>query len=108
MAVVKRFDVVWVNLDPTVGKEIKKTRPAVVISPDEMNKYLDTIIIAPITSTIRNYPTRINCFIKNKEGQVVLDQIRAIDKFRVTGHICPLDKQCYTKVIECLLEMFSM
>ena len=80
---VKRFDIILVNLDPTVGKEIKKTRPALVISPDEMNNHLSTLIIAPLTSTIKNYPSRIHCVVTGKKGQIVLDQIRTIDKIRI-------------------------
>ncbi len=104
---VKRFDIILVNLDPTVGKEIKKTRPALVISPDEMNNHLSTLIVAPLTSTIKNYPSRINCVVTNKKGQIVLDQIRTIDKLRILKSIGYLDKKTQTKVINCLLELFA-
>jgi len=80
---LKQYQIILVNLDPTIGAEIKKTRPCVIISPDELNKYLQTIIVAPMTSQSRNYPTRIEVKHDNKKGWVVLDQIRTIDKQRV-------------------------
>jgi mRNA interferase MazF len=78
-----QYQIVLVNLDPTVGSEIKKTRPCVVISPDEMNKYLNTVIIAPMTSQSKKYPTRIEVKHDNKIGWIVLDQIRTVDKPRI-------------------------
>lgn len=78
-----QYQIVIVNLDPTVGSEIKKTRPCVIISPDEMNQFLRTLVIAPMTSQSKNYPTRAKVRHNNKEGWVVLDQIRTIDKQRV-------------------------
>jgi len=80
---LRQYQVILVNLDPTVGSEIKKTRPCVIISPDEMNKFLQTLVIAPMTSQSRNYPTRIEVKHDNKIGWVVLDQIRTIDKQRI-------------------------
>ncbi len=80
---LKQYQIILVNLDPTIGAEIKKTRPCVIISPDELNKYLQTIIIAPMTSQSRSYPTRIEVKHDHKKGWVVLDQIRTIDKQRV-------------------------
>lgn len=81
---IKQYKVVLVNLDPTLGSEVKKTRPCLVISPDEMNKHLNTIIIAPITSSSKPYPTRIEIKGKNTKGWVMIDQIRTIDKQRIT------------------------
>ncbi|HSJ23178.1 MAG TPA: type II toxin-antitoxin system PemK/MazF family toxin [Longimicrobiales bacterium] len=81
--VVSRFDVFLVNLDPTVGSDIRKTRPCVVISPDEMNRFIRTVIVAPLTSKGRRYPTRVDCRFDKKDGQVVLDQIRTVDKARL-------------------------
>lgn len=81
---VKQYKVVLVNLDPTLGSEVKKTRPCLVISPDEMNKHLNTIIIAPITSSSKPYPTRIEIKGENTKGWVMIDQIRTIDKQRIT------------------------
>ena len=81
---IKQYKVVLVNLDPTLGSEVKKTRPCLVISPDEMNKYLNTIIIAPIASSSKSYPTRIEIKGENTKGWVMIDQIRTIDKQRIT------------------------
>jgi mRNA interferase MazF len=94
---LKQYQIVLVNLDPTVGSEIKKTRPCVIVSPDEMNKYLRTIIVAPMTTTSRKYPTRIEVKRKNKTGWIVIDQIRTIDKQRV---VKILDSLSNKEVIE--------
>lgn len=102
-----RFEVYYVNLDPTVGSEIKKTRPCVVISPNEMNYNISTVIIAPITSKLRNYPTRISCKVEGKQGQIVLDQIRTVDKIRLVKKIDNLNKATQNKVLNVLKEMFS-
>jgi mRNA interferase MazF len=80
---IKQYDIILVNLDPTVGYEIKKTRPCVVISPNEMNMYLNTVVIAPMTSQSKDYPTRVKVKHDNKNGWIVLDQIRTIDKQRI-------------------------
>ena len=87
---VKQYEIVLVNLDPTLGSEMKKTRPCLIISPDEMNKYLRTIVIAPITSASKNYPTRIEIKLKKTKGWIVLDQIRTIDKQRIVKIIEPM------------------
>ncbi|TVQ18300.1 MAG: type II toxin-antitoxin system PemK/MazF family toxin [Bacteroidetes bacterium] len=80
---LRQYQIVLVNLDPTIGSEIKKTRPCVIISPHEMNKYLNTVIIAPMTTQSKHYPTRVKINHDNKAGYVVLDQIRTIDKQRI-------------------------
>ncbi len=80
---IKQYQIVLVNLDPTIGSEIKKTRPCVVISPNEMNKYLRTVVVAPMTTSSKYYPTRIKIKHDNKVGWLVLDQIRNIDKQRI-------------------------
>ncbi|MCF8361664.1 MAG: type II toxin-antitoxin system PemK/MazF family toxin [Prolixibacteraceae bacterium] len=80
---IRQYQIILVNLDPTIGSEIKKTRPCVVISPDEMNKYLRTIVVAPMTTSSKKYPTRVNVEHDNKKGWIVVDQIRTIDKQRV-------------------------
>ena len=80
---IKQFEIVLVNLDPTLGSEMKKTRPCLIISPDEMNKYLRTVVIAPITSASKQYPTRLEIKLKRTKGWIVLDQIRTIDKQRI-------------------------
>jgi len=82
---MSQYQIVVVNLDPTVGSEIKKTRPCVILSPDEMNDHLNTVVVAPLTSTNRNYPTRCKVDIGGKISRVALDQIRTIDKRRVVN-----------------------
>ena len=84
---IRKYAIILVNLDPTIGSEIRKTRPCVVISPEEMNKYLKTIVIAPMTSSSKNYPTRVEIKHKEKTGWAVLDQIRTIDKQRVVKQL---------------------
>lgn len=85
-----QYHIVLVNLDPTIGSEVKKIRPCLVVSPDEMNKYLDTLIIVPITSTSKPYPTRIEIKGNNTKGWVMIDQIRTIDKRRVLKVFPPI------------------
>lgn len=102
-----RFEVYYVNLDPTIGKEIKKTRPCVIISPNEMNYNITTLIIAPLTSRLRNYPTRVSCKVDSKQGQIVLDQIRTVHKIRLLKKIDTLNKLTQTKVLNVLKIMFS-
>ena len=80
---INQYEIVLVNLDPTIGSEVKKTRPCVVISPNEMNKYLNTVVIVPMTSQSKKYPTRVSVNHHNKKGWIVLDQIRTIDKQRI-------------------------
>ncbi|TAN55008.1 MAG: type II toxin-antitoxin system PemK/MazF family toxin, partial [Rhodospirillales bacterium] len=84
---VQRFGIYWVSLDPTQGSEIKKTRPCIVISPEEMNRHLATVIVAPMTSTIKGYPTRVPIATGKKAGEVVLDQVRTVDKSRLNKRI---------------------
>lgn len=105
--VVKRFDVFLVNLDPTIGSEIQKTRPCVIISPDEMNRHIATVIVAPMTTKGQIYPTRIACQFQGKDGQIVLDQIRTVDKVRLVkllGQICHHEQRA---VLDILAEMFA-
>jgi len=105
--VVKRFEVYLVNLDPTVGSEIKKTRPCLIISPDEMNRHIATAIIAPMTTKGRNYPTRVSCKFEGKRGQVVLDQLRTVDKKRLVKRLGRIDKKTQQKVLSTLAEIFA-
>jgi mRNA interferase MazF len=105
--VVKRFEVYLVNLDPTVGHEIKKTRPCLIISPDEMNKYIATVIAAPMTTVARPYPTRVACTFQRKEGQIVLDQIRTIDKKRLIRKLGQVKKAVQAEVLAVLADMFA-
>lgn len=104
---VKRFEIYFVEFDPTKGSEISKTRPGVILSPDEMNETLNTVIIAPLTSTLINYPSRVNCLVKNKKGQIALDQIRCVDKSRLKNKLAKLSENEQTEVLEILQEMFS-
>ena len=104
---VQRFDVYLVSLDPSKGAEIKKTRPALIISPDEMNRHIRTVIIAPLTSTIKNYPTRVTITFDGKQGQVVLDQIRTIDKHRLIRKPGTLSSAASEEVLTILQEMFA-
>ena len=105
--VVKRFDVYLVNLDPTIGSEIKKTRPCLIISPDEMNRNIRTVIIAPMTSTNKDYPTRVACTFRKKQGQIVLDQIRTLDKIRLIKKLGSIDSKAEANVICILQRMFA-
>ena len=105
--VVKRFDVYLVNLDPTVGSEIKKVRPCLVISPDEMNHWIATVIVAPMTTRGRPYPTRVACRFQGKEGQIVLDQIRTVDKSRLVRKLGRISESTQENVLGTLAEMFA-
>jgi len=105
--VVKRFDVHLVNLDPTIGSEIKKTRPCLVISPDEMNRNIRTVIIAPMTSAKKEYPTRVPCTFQKKKGHVVLDQLRTIDKSRLIRKLGTIDANAQLDVISTLQMLFA-
>src|SRR5438270_12840473 len=105
--VMHRFDVYLVNLDPTVGSEIQKTCPCVVVSPDEMNRHIATVIIAPMTTQGRAYPTRVPCHFQGKEGQVVLDQLRTVDKIRLVKHLGRLTADEQQAVLAALAELFA-
>ena len=105
--VINRFDVHLINLDPTIGSEIQKKRPCVVISPNEMNRRLRTVIVAPMTTKGQSYPTRVACRFEGKDGQVVLDQIRTVDTQRLVKKLGTLDQTTSETVLEVLQEMFS-
>jgi mRNA interferase MazF len=105
--VVKRFDVHLINLDPTVGSEIQKTRPCLVISPDEMNRFIKTVIVAPMITKGTPYPTRIVCKFQGKQGQIVLGQIRTVDKTRLVRRLGRVGKQTQAEVLSVLGEMFA-
>jgi mRNA interferase MazF len=104
---VNRFDVFLISLDPTLGHEIKKTRPCVVVSPDEMNHHIGTVIVAPMTSRGRNYPTRVSCSFQKVTGQVVLDQIRTVDKIRLVKRLGALSPTVADQILAVLNEMFQ-
>ncbi|MEW6756566.1 MAG: type II toxin-antitoxin system PemK/MazF family toxin [Candidatus Latescibacterota bacterium] len=105
--VIRRFEVYLVQLDPTVGSEIRKTRPCVVISPDEMNRFIRTVIVAPLTSQGRSYPTRVPCSFEGRDGQIVLDQIRTVDKGRLVRRLGQLEVQTQHAVLAALVELFA-
>ncbi len=105
--VVKRFEIYLINLDRLVGREIKKTRPCLIVSPDEMNRHIATIIIAPMTTKGRDYPTRVSCQFQGKNGQVVLDQLRTVDKKRLVKKLGRIDKRTQQAVLSALAEMFA-
>ncbi len=104
---VKQYDVYWVDLNPTVGSEIQKKRPCVVVSPKVLNENLKTVIIAPLTSTLKKWPTRIGVTVNNKKGEVALDQIRCVDQVRLLKKIASLDASAIDAIKEVLVEMFK-
>ena len=97
-----------VNLDPTVGAEIQKARPCLIISPDEMNRHIRTVIVAPMTTRIRGYPTRVPCRFQGKQGQIVLDQIRTIDRSRLARTLGRIDQETQQEVLAVLQQMFAL
>jgi mRNA interferase MazF len=105
--VVQRFDVWLVTLDPKVGSEIRKTRPGLIVSPDELNAHIATVIIAPMTTKGRDYPTRVPCSFQGKSGQVVLDQLRTVDKTRLVKRLGRLDVAACDIVLDTLAELFE-
>ena len=104
---MRRFDVYQVSLDPGRGKEMKKTRLALVVSPDEMNRHIGTVIVAPLTTKGMNYPSRVNLTFRKKKGQIVLDQLRAVDKRRLVRRLGKIGKRNADKVLDVLNEMFA-
>ena len=105
--VASRFEVYLVRLDPTEGREIRKTRPCLVISPDEMNRHIGTVIVAPMTTQGREYPMRIPVRFQRKSGQIVLDQIRTVDKSRLVKRLGKIDDATAQKVLALLNEIFA-
>ncbi len=103
---VEQYDVYWVELDPTRGGEMAKTHPCIVITPSNLNMYLKTVIIAPITSTIRNYPYRVLCSVAGREGEIATDQIRVVDKSRLKRKICNLNSNEIKKLRDVFRQMF--
>jgi mRNA interferase MazF len=102
----KRDEVWLIALDPSRGSEIKKTRPCLVVSPDDMNEPLQTLLVAPMTTTLRRYPTRVNVIFRNKTGQVALDQLRAVDRQRLVRRLGTISIKAADKVSSVLVEMF--
>jgi mRNA interferase MazF len=105
--VIKRFDVYLVALDPTIGSEIQKTRPCVVVSPDEMNRTIATVILAPMTTRGRSYPSRVACDFQGKTGQIALDQIRAVAKRRLLKHLGEITTTAQQDVLQVLSRLFA-
>ena len=101
-----QYEIVLVNLDPTIGREMKKTRPCVVISPNEINKFLETIVIAPMTSSSKKYPTRVEVNHEKKKGWIVLDQIRTVDRQRILKLLGRLNDKEMSKVKSILRETY--
>lgn len=104
--VVQRTEVWLVNLDPTIGREIGKSRPCVILSPDEANRHLQTVTAAPLTSTIKPWPTRVDCQFDGRSGQIAIDQIRAIDKARLIKRLGRLDDEIIRRLFQTLDEYF--
>ncbi len=104
---MKRFEVYWVSLDPTVGREIQKTRPCLIISPDEMNRLLGTVIVAPMSTRTRSFPFRVTCRFQGKSGQILLDQLRTVDKVRLAGRLGQISLPVQKAVLATLSEIFS-
>lgn len=104
---IRRYEIYLVDLDPTKGSEIKKTRPCLIISPDEMNRHIRTVVIAPMSSARRDYPTRVSVTFQRKQGQIVLDQIRTVDKSRLVRRLGTLSKARARAVASVLQEMFA-
>jgi mRNA interferase MazF len=102
---VKQYGVYWINLDPTTGSEVNKTRPCVIISPDEMNQFIRTVIIAPLTHTIKLYPTRVICEINGDRGSIMLDQIRTVDKSRIGKYIATVNSDEIDKIKSIINQM---
>ncbi len=102
---IRQYQIYWTKLDPTIGSEIKKVRPCLVISPNEMNRYLSTVLIAPLTTKSRQYPTRVKTFILDRSSWIILDQLRSIDKVRLYAFICFLDSEAIREVKQTLKAM---
>jgi mRNA interferase MazF len=102
-----RFDVWLVSLDPVKGSEIKKIRPCIIISPREINDQMNTVIIAPLTSTIKNFPFRLNCKFQDHPGQIALDHIRSVDKIRLVKRLGVIEESTAQDVCQLLLELFD-
>ncbi len=105
--VVNRFDVFLINLDPTIGSKIQKTRPCLVISPNEINHHIATVIVAPMTTKGQTYPTRVTCQFQGQNGQIVLDQIRTVDKTRLVKLLGQISAEEQKTVLDILAEMFA-
>lgn len=102
---IQQYEVYWISLDPTQGSEMAKTRPCVVVSPNEMNLFLRTIVVVPITSTVKNYPWRVLCTISDRNGSIATDQIKVVDRVRIGSKIGKLSKNEIIALKEVLQKM---
>ena len=105
--VIRRFDVYLIDLEPTVGSELRKTPPCLVISPDDMNRYLNTVLIAPMTTQGKAYPSRVPCYFDGKSGHIALDQLRVIDKSRLVKRLGRIDITSQRSVLDVLARLFA-
>lgn len=105
---INQYEIFWVNLDPTIGKEMKKTRPCVILSPNDMNAFIGTVIIAPLTTTIRNYPSRVKFILDGTISMIALDQIKTIDKARLKGKVGKLNSATVILVKKVIEEMLVL
>ncbi len=105
--VASRFDVYLVNLDPTIGGEIQKTKPCLIVSPDEVNRHIATVIVAPMTTKGAAYPTRVPCYFQGKDGQIVLDQLRTVDKKRLVKRLGRISEATQAAVLSDLAKLFA-
>ena len=105
--VARQFDVFLISLDPTVGRGIKKMRPCLVVSPDEMNRHIGTVLAAPMTTRTHGYPTRVACRFRGKSGEIALDQIRAVDRSRLVRRLGRINPAACEAVLAVLAEMFG-
>ena len=105
---VKQFEIYWVDLNPTIGAEMQKVRPCVVVSPKELNDHLDTVIIIPVTSSVHGYPYRVGCHIMGRNGEIATDQIRTVDKRRLKKRICALTADETASLQDVLQQMFCV
>ena len=104
---INRFEVWLIELDPTKGSEVKKTRPCLIVSPDSVNKHLNTITIVPLTTTIRRYPTRVNCIFQGREGQAMVDQIRGLDKTRLKRKLGIMENRFCKVICDTIVEAYK-
>jgi len=107
MVIPQRFGIYWVDLDPTRGHELRKTRPAIIVSPDELNRRLATVIIAPLTTQSHTYPFRVPCHVDSRDGYIILDQLRTIDKGRLGDYLGILDQDTQSATLRALAAMFA-
>lgn len=102
---IRQYEIYWISLDPTIGSEMAKMRPCVVVSPNEMNQFLRTLVVVPITSTLKNYPWRVNCIVAGRDGSIATDQIKVVDNSRLGLKIATLNNQEISALKEVIQKM---